>query len=89
MGSALVVVDEPRIDELLRLARRVKQIRVRDLLAKRAIEALDEGVLYGLSGLDVLQPDAPLRRPLGEGLRGQAGCQRSDCATAAPRPSDA
>jgi len=73
MGPALVVVDEPGIRQLLRLLRRVKEIGVQDLLAKRTVEAFDERVLHWLSRLDVLQPDATLSAPLGESLRRQLG----------------
>lgn len=71
MGSALVVVDEPRVSELLRLVRGVKEVGVQDFLAIRAVEAFHEGVLHRLARLDVLQPDAALGAPFGERLRGQ------------------
>lgn len=71
MGPALVVIDEPRIEELLGLLRGVKEIGVQHLLAIRAVEAFDEGVLDRFPRLDVLQTDPALGAPLGERLRGQ------------------
>ena len=48
MGPVLVVGDEPRVAELLRLLRGVKEIGVQDILTIRPIEAFNEGVLYRL-----------------------------------------
>ena len=48
-------------------------MRVEDLRPIAAIEALDIGVLIGLAGLNVVNRDAVLRRPVDKGLRDKLG----------------
>jgi hypothetical protein len=52
VGPEFVVVGQPVIGRVLDLADCVEQPGVEDLLAEAAVEALDEGVLVGLAGLD-------------------------------------
>lgn len=45
------------------MGERCEQGLVQELVAQPAIEALDEGVLDRLSGIDVVPIDATVRRP--------------------------
>lgn len=55
MGTLLVVVDHPFVDDLADLGEAAKQMRIEHLVAEGAVEALDVGVLGGLSWLDVVE----------------------------------
>jgi hypothetical protein len=64
MGPLQVVGREPSVGDLLHLPEGVKEIGVEDLLAIRAVEPFDEGVLIGLPGLNVADGNALRRTPL-------------------------
>ena len=58
MGPLGVVGVEPRVGDGADILERAEEIRVQDLLAKRPVEALSEGVLIGLAGLNVAEADS-------------------------------
>jgi hypothetical protein len=61
--SHRVVVLLPDRQRLSRVGERCEQGPVEELVAQPAVEALDEGVLLGLAGCDVVPFDLPLLRP--------------------------
>ena len=71
MRPLLVVFDEPALGDLLHLLDRFEDVGVEHLGAVRAVEALDEGVLVGLAGLNEAQLDVPLAGPVDEGMAGK------------------
>jgi len=71
MRPAFVVREQPLVGQRLDLAERLEDIRIENFLAVGAVEALDEGVLIRLAGLDVAQGDLLRVAPRGEDLRGE------------------
>jgi hypothetical protein len=71
VGPLGVVGREPGVGDLTHLLERVEEVRVENLFAERAIEALDEGVLIRLAGLDVAIAIRCAPAPLDEGLGGE------------------
>jgi hypothetical protein len=61
-----IVVHPPVFDGPLRVGQAEEPVLVEALVAQLAIEALDETVLLGLTGIDELQLDAGLVSPLVE-----------------------
>ena len=69
-GTLFVVASQPGIGLRLNLIDRAEQTRSEHLGAKASVEALDEGVLFGLAGLGDNQLDAQIAGPVYEGMRG-------------------
>ena len=70
MGMLFVVGDQPGIGQLLNLIDRIEQTGIEHFRPEAAIEALDEGVLIGLAGLDEHQPDVAFPGTAHEDMRG-------------------
>src|SRR5215467_14768922 len=68
MGPLGVVGFKPRVRDRAHVLERVEEMSIEDFLAKRSVEALDEGVLIGLARLDVAEADALGGAPRHEGL---------------------
>lgn len=66
VGPLGVVVVHPLLDELARVGQGPKQVGVEQLTAKRAIEALNVGVLGRFTRLNQVQVDALLFTPIAE-----------------------
>ena len=79
MGMLFVVGDQPGIGQLLNLIDRIEQTGIEHFRPEAAIEALDEGVLIGLAGLDEHQPDALIPGPVYEGMRGHLWTVVREC----------
>lgn len=73
MGSYFVVVDHPPGGGFPYVVETDEEIEVKHFLAESAIEALNEGVLIRLAGLDVLQRYAVRLEPVGERLAQELG----------------
>lgn len=71
MGSNLVVVLTPLMNFVPGLVQRPKPVLVEALVPEFAVQALDEGVLCGLSGLDEAEIDVVLLGPKEHGLTGE------------------
>jgi hypothetical protein len=69
----VVVGSQPLVRDRLDLGQGREDVGVEHLLAVRAVEAFDEGVLIGLAGLDVAELDRVLLTPVREDLRGELG----------------
>ena len=67
MRPKLVLVLAPVLDHFARLVQGEKPVLVQALVAKLAVEALHEGVLSRLPGLDEAELDAVPRRPMRRG----------------------
>ena len=61
MRPLLVVNDEPALGQRADLRQRLEEMRIEHLGAIAAIEALDEGILIGLSRLDIVEVDPEAR----------------------------
>lgn len=69
MRSLRVVVMHPLVHELTHVGQRAKQVGVEQLAAERAIDALDVGILGGITGLNPVRGNTylshhPFRRTL-------------------------
>ena len=73
MGPLVVVRSEPRVRHCTHFRQGFKEVRVEDLGPIAAIEALDVGVLIGLTRLDVVDRDPPLGTPVDKDLREKFG----------------
>src|SRR6266849_1526326 len=73
VGPLGVVGREPGVGDLLHLVEGVEEVGVEDLLTKRAIQSLDEGILIRLPGLDVADADTLRPTPVPAGLGGELG----------------
>src|SRR5262249_39141205 len=73
MRALGVVGLEPGLSNRADLVERFEEMGIEHLLAKRPVEALDEGILVWFAGLDVAEPDAMGRAPLDKRLRGELG----------------
>ncbi|SHF09421.1 hypothetical protein SAMN02745781_01448 [Vibrio gazogenes DSM 21264] len=66
MGSFFVIIQSPEPGHISYLADAFKQIRIKELSAKRAIEAFNKTILLGLAKLDIYQLNmmslAPIRQ---------------------------
>ena len=71
MRPDFVVAFDPVVGDLSHLGEGVEQVSTKHLLAIRAIESLDEGVLVRLAGLDESNLDALHRAPFSEPVAGQ------------------
>lgn len=71
MRPLVVVFPEPGLDDLADLGQGLEHVGIEDFVAEGPVEALDEGVLVRLPGLDELKFDLALLAPLGEDRRGQ------------------
>ncbi len=58
MGSSLVAVDNPPMRSLANIIESSEEVLVKYFLTEGPVEALDEGVLVGLTRLDVLDRHA-------------------------------
>jgi hypothetical protein len=54
MGPLGVIVVPPLVDQLAHKGQRAKQVGVEQFAAKRAVEALDVGMLRRLAGLNLV-----------------------------------
>ena len=61
----VVVVGAPVLDEEASFGEGTEPVLVKAVVAEGAIEALDEGILHGFAGLDVVEPANA--EPKGEG----------------------
>ena len=68
MTAVMVVIGDPVVGSCLGLRQAVEQVGVEHLVAEALVEALDEGVLVRLAGLDEAQLDALRLGPIGEGI---------------------
>src|SRR5215813_8065814 len=68
MGPLGVVGCEPGLGDRANLLERIEEIGVEHLFAVCPVEALDEGILIGLAGLNVAETDPLRRTPFDEGL---------------------
>ena len=68
VGSVLVVVDAPVLDEHLGFEEVVELPAVEELVAEPAVEGLDPGVLPGRAGVDEAGADTVEAAPVGYGL---------------------
>src|SRR5438034_9902729 len=64
VGPSLVVVDPPFFNDLPGVNKSQEPVLVEALVPQAAVEALDEGVLDGLAGLDEAQTHAAFIGPL-------------------------
>ena len=67
----MVVVNAPSRDQLSGMAQIGEQVLVEALVAKAPIEALDEAILHGFSGRDVMPFDPAILLPFEDGVRCQ------------------
>ncbi len=67
MRTFLVVGPDPVQGDVPDVVQVLEDVEVQDLLAVGAVEALDQRVLHGFAGLDELQVDLVVFRPLGQG----------------------
>ena len=61
----VVIVGAPVLDEEASFGEGTEPVLVKAVVAEGAIEALDEGILHGFAGLDVVEPANA--EPKGEG----------------------
>ena len=73
MRTIEVVIFDPVVGCRLDLGSCVEEIGIQNLLPVAFVEALDEGVLIGLSRLDEPERDGLLFGPLEKGLGGHFG----------------
>jgi hypothetical protein len=73
MGPLAVVGFEPRVGDRAHLLERVEEIGVEYLFSIGPVEALDEGVLIGLAGLNVAKANPLGGTPFDEGLGDELG----------------
>ncbi len=71
MGPVSIVVYPPSFNELPSVSEGEEPVLVQALVSEPAVEALDEGVLDRLAGLDEAQSDAPFIGPLVKRPAGQ------------------
>ena len=71
MRPALVVVLTPSRDQDTSFGQRRKPMVIETLIPEASVEAFDEGVLGGLTRLDVVEVDAVVLRPLVQGAAGE------------------
>src|SRR5258706_7756210 len=64
MSAMSIAVDSPVLDLLDRVRKTREPVQVETLVAKPAVEALDEAVLHRLAGLDEVELHSVLERPL-------------------------
>lgn len=67
MRTLLVVGPNPVLGDMPDVVQVLEDVEVQDLFAVGAVEALDQRVLHGFAGLDELQVDLVVLRPLGQG----------------------
>lgn len=73
MWPVHIVVDAPCLDDLAGLRQSVEQIFVETFVAQPSIEALDEGVLGGLTRGNVVPFDTTVLGPFEDGMAGHFG----------------
>src|SRR3954449_6974526 len=71
MGSVMVVVDPPSLDDLASSVQSAEQVLVEAFVAEATIEALDETILHRLSPSDVVPLDGVILLPLQDRSGGQ------------------
>ena len=76
--SAAVVVGPPSIDDPAGLRQAPEQVLVEALVAEASVQALDEAVLLGLAGGDVVPLDSAFLLPAQDGMGGQLGAVVAD-----------
>ncbi len=69
--SPLVVFLAPVFDEQLGLGQRAEPVLAESVVAQRAIESFDEGVLRVLARLDVVEVNTPMLHPLMQSPAGE------------------
>lgn len=73
MGSVVVVAVQPIGRHVAHFLQVVEHVAVEHLGAVGFVESFDIGVLRGLARLDVLQGDALVLSPLGQGVGDELG----------------
>jgi len=73
MRSSSVVVDPPVLDDPPGVAVAGEHVLVKALITQPADEALDQPVLHGLAGSDVVPVDPSVLLPPEHGVRGELG----------------
>jgi hypothetical protein len=68
-----VIVVQPFGHQLAHLGQQAKRVGIEQFTAKRAVEALDIGILRRLTRLNPVQHDAMLRTPLAQPNTGKLG----------------
>ena len=68
-----VVVDPPGFDDASGIIQPIEEVFVEALIAQATIEALDEGVLGGLAGRDIVPLDLGVLDPFEDRVTGQFG----------------
>jgi hypothetical protein len=64
VGPLLVVVEAPGFDLLPRVLERNELMYVQALVAQAPVEGLDVGILHGFAGVDEVERDAAVIRPI-------------------------
>ncbi len=77
MRTNVIVVVAPGLDDHARFAQADEHVFVQAFIAQAAVEALDESILYGLAGLDVV-PGNSVDRPAQDRDAGQLGAVVAD-----------
>lgn len=69
MWAVMVVVVTPCRDQVTGMAQAGEQVLVEALVPQAAVEALDEAVLHGFAGCDVVPFDLPVLLPRQDRVR--------------------
>lgn len=69
----MVVVVAPCRDQVAGMAQTGEQVLVQAFVPQAAVEALNEAVLHGFAGRDVVPFDLPVLLPCQDRVRGQFG----------------
>jgi hypothetical protein len=72
MRAHVIVVMAPGLDDPAGCAQADEHVFVKAFISQMAVEALDEGILYRLAGLDVVPGDS-VDGPAQHGTAGQLG----------------
>ena len=81
----LVVVEPPALEQAPSVSEVLEDLLVQHLVAQAADEALDEGVLLGLAGRDVVPVETGAVGPRQDRARGELGAVVADDLVGAPR----
>jgi len=68
-GTFFVVIGHPAVDELSDLGGRIENVGVEHFGTEGSVEALDIGVLVGLTGLNVIKADTVVLTPSRQKLK--------------------
>ena len=73
--SCVVVIGPPASEHDAGLGQQRQQRLVQQFIAQSTVEALDEGILHGLTRRDVVPCDAALIGPCQDGVAGEFACR--------------